>query len=122
MLWLEAPATWLGLLATAHSKAVFRAYFRVIRFKSVLVENDAEALATVAAYIDLNSVRAGMVKQPEDYRWSGYGEAVGGKQIANEGIKAVFDEGDWRNASKWYRRLLFGMGSQGAEDHGGKSK
>ena len=33
MLWLEAPATWLGLLATAYNKAVFRAYFRAIRSK-----------------------------------------------------------------------------------------
>ena len=97
-------------------------HFWADRFKSVLVENDAQALATVAAYIDLNSVRAGIVSQPEDYRWSGYGEAVGGKKVAREGIKAVFDESDWRNASKYYRRLLFGMGSQGATDHRGKQK
>lgn len=28
---------------------------------------------TMAAYID--PVRAGLVKDPKDYRWSGYGEA-----------------------------------------------
>ncbi len=32
----------------------------------------------IAAYIDLNPVRAGMVADPADYRWSGYGEAIGG--------------------------------------------
>ena len=47
------------------------------RFKSVLVE-DGEALRTMAAYIDLNPLRAGMVKDPKDYRWCGYGEAMGG--------------------------------------------
>jgi putative transposase len=29
-------------------------------------------------YLHLNPVRAGMVSDPADYRWSGYGEAVGG--------------------------------------------
>ena len=47
------------------------------RFKSVLVEN-GYAARTMAAYIDLNPVRAGMVTDPKDYRWCGYGEAVAG--------------------------------------------
>ena len=51
------------------------------RFKSVLVE-DGHAARVMAAYIDLNPVRAGMVEHPKDYRWSSYGEAVGGKQRA----------------------------------------
>ena len=46
-------------------------------FKSVIVE-DGVAAKTIAAYIDLNPVRAGIVKEPADYRWSGYGEAIGG--------------------------------------------
>ncbi|MCC5840644.1 MAG: transposase [Opitutales bacterium] len=49
------------------------------RFHSVLVEDTAAALRAVGAYIDLNAVRAGIVKDPKDYRWSGYGEAAGGK-------------------------------------------
>jgi REP element-mobilizing transposase RayT len=51
-------------------------------FKSVIVE-DGVAARTVAAYIDLNPVRAGMVKDPADYRWSSYGEAVGGGPRGN---------------------------------------
>ncbi len=47
------------------------------RFKSVIVE-DGVAAKTISAYIDLNPVRAGMVKDPADYRWSSYGEAIGG--------------------------------------------
>ena len=34
------------------------------------------AAKTISAYIDLNPVRAGMVKDPADYRWSSYGEAT----------------------------------------------
>jgi hypothetical protein len=52
------------------------------RFKSVIVE-DGIAAKTMAAYIDLNPVRAGMVKNPEEYRWSSYGEAIGGGAKGN---------------------------------------
>lgn len=54
------------------------------RFKSVIVE-DGMAAKTMAAYIDLNPVRAGIVKNPEDYRWSSYGEAIGGGVRGNGG-------------------------------------
>jgi hypothetical protein len=46
------------------------------RYKSVIVES-GEAARTMAAYIDLNPVRAGMVSDPAEYRWSSYGEAIG---------------------------------------------
>jgi putative transposase len=52
------------------------------RFKSVIVE-DGVASKTMAAYIDLNPVRAGMVENPEEYRWSSYGEAIGGGAKGN---------------------------------------
>ncbi len=50
------------------------------RFKSVLVEANPETLMKVAAYIDLNVVRAGMVTDPKDYRWCGYAEALGARK------------------------------------------
>ena len=52
------------------------------RFKSVIVE-DGVAARTMAAYIDLNPVRAGFVKDPAEYRWSSYGEAIGGGAKGN---------------------------------------
>jgi len=91
------------------------------RFKSVIVESGTAA-RTIAAYIDLNPVRAGMVEDPADYRWSSYGEAVGGGPRGNgkkarEGlVRAItsdkhtaetgFDAGGWKEASRRYRRLL----------------
>lgn len=59
------------------------------RFKSVLVEGAGEALVTMAAYIDLNPVRAGLVEDPKDYRWSGYGEAVAGQRKAKLGVQTL---------------------------------
>ena len=61
------------------------------RFKSMLVE-EGKAARVVAGYIDLNPVRAGIVKNPADYRWSGWGEAVAGKRKAREGIRQVMLE------------------------------
>ena len=79
------------------------------RFKSVLVEGDAWALKTVAAYIDLNAVRAGLVSDPKDYRFCGYAEAVSGSKSARQGLRIV--DGDLAG----YRQTLYGSGS-GAKD------
>jgi len=87
------------------------------RFKSVLVENSPWALRTVAAYIDLNPVRAGLVSDPKDYRFSGYGEALANRGSAREGISA-FVEG--RDPLKSYRLILFGKGVMGTS-RGGKT-
>ena len=61
------------------------------RFKSVLVE-DGHSAKLVAAYIDLNPVRAGLVAGPELYRWCGWAQAVAGCGIARKGIHAVVFE------------------------------
>ena len=58
------------------------------RFKSELVES-GYAAQTVAAYIDLNPLRAGMVDDPKDYRWCGYAEALAGKKEAQLGLLSV---------------------------------
>ena len=64
------------------------------RFRSVLVE-DGVAARTMAAYIDLNPVRAGMVKDPADYRWSSYGEAAAGVKKARAGLVRALRVRDW---------------------------
>ena len=68
-----------------------RGYLWEERFKSVLVE-DGHATCVVAAYIDLNPVRAGIVAAPGDYRRSGFGEAVAGNGKAREGLRQVMLE------------------------------
>jgi len=91
-------------------------------FKSLLVES-GHAARTVGAYIDLNPVRAGIVEDPEDYRWSGYAEAVAGDRRAREGVRLLvfaraarqFGEtlgakeasGGWREIAAEYRKCLY---------------
>lgn len=86
------------------------------RFKSVLVEGKGEALRTMAAYIDLNPVRAGLVKDPKDYRWCGYAEALGGSRRAQRGLcKAIGKPVDgWQTAgaAEAYRCILFDEGRE----------
>jgi len=75
------------------------------RFKSVLVEGDRWALRTVAAYIDLNAVRAGLVRDPRDYRFCGYGEALGGGRAARAGLGIIDRD------MAGYRQTLYGYGA-----------
>jgi hypothetical protein len=92
------------------------------RFKSVLVEGKGNPLQTMAAYIDLNPVRAGLVDDPKDYRFCGYAEAVahsaGSGQAAREGLRRIWaayaDGGLRKNVSKpvalrMHRELIFGQ-------------
>ena len=105
------------------------------RFRSVIVQ-DGLAARTMAAYIDLNPVRAGIVDDPADYRWSSYGEAVGGgrgSSLARRGlVRALyaFDSRKGKEATsrawsqggmgKEYRRILIaeGVEQSGQDVHG----
>jgi len=92
------------------------------RYKSVLVEGKQNALAAVAAYIDLNAVRAGIVADPKDYRYCGYGEAVGGGKEARDGLGFIMatlgQASDWRRASAEYRKFLYQKGEKTQKRHG----
>ncbi|MCC5839339.1 MAG: transposase [Opitutales bacterium] len=84
------------------------------RFRSVLVENTRAAVRMVAAYIDLNPVRAGVVDDPKDYRFSGYGAAMGSGEWKTYGLWARIR--DQRSDSvvtvaARYREFLFVSGS-----------
>ncbi|YCM45256.1 transposase [Verrucomicrobiaceae bacterium 227] len=100
------------------------------RFRSVIVE-DGLAARTMAAYIDLNPVRAGICEDPADYRWSSYGEAVGGgrgAKMAQEGlVRALYSFGSrevagrsWSQGGvgKEYRKMLISAGMEQGEERG----
>ena len=85
------------------------------RFRSVIVEDSPAALSAVSAYIDLNPVRAKMVADPKDYKWSGYGAALSGDGAAMRGIARVFRpdataEDFTATALALYREILYAKG------------
>jgi REP element-mobilizing transposase RayT len=102
------------------------------RFKSVLVENpciagcNANALVTMATYIELNPVRAGICEDPKDYRYCGYSEAVSARgekqERARAGIAWIMAPGvegqDWRTVARLYRKQIFGTILQEIEHEG----
>ena len=92
------------------------------RFTSVVVEGSWGSLFKVAAYIDLNAVRAGMVAEPQDYRWCGYAEALGGDRRARKGLSAALADlksgVTWREVAPRYRKILFGIGEATGERAG----
>ncbi len=85
------------------------------RFKSVLIEAKSGVMKTMAAYIDLNAVRAGIVEDPKDYRFCGYAEAVAGDKCARRGISGLIEGASahgWGWTQNSYRQTLFGKGSR----------
>ncbi|MGL5018276.1 MAG: transposase, partial [Luteolibacter sp.] len=93
-------------------------------FKSVIVQ-DGLASKTMAAYIDLNPVRAGMASDPAEYRWSSYGEAMGatgssGAKAKAGLVRAIMAGKGWdADARHWagrvsreYRMLLLEEGEE----------
>ncbi len=108
------------------------------RFTSVIVEGEGEALLATCAYVDLNPVRAKLVSDPKDYRWSGYGEAVGGLAKARTGLaRAAWEEASgrqtkdelawkfsqqatasWKAVQAPYRLILYAVGQVTKVKHG----
>jgi REP element-mobilizing transposase RayT len=98
------------------------------RFKSVLVESAGAVLGAMAAYIDLNSVRAGLEADPMHYRWCGYAQALAGLVQAQEGICEIM-AGAQRlapgslglgQALRHYRMYVFQKGQQRGVDEQGR--
>jgi REP element-mobilizing transposase RayT len=91
-----------------------RGFFWGDRFKSVIVEK-GETLINCLAYIDLNPVRAGIVKKPEGYRWSsiGYHAQTDNKNnflSLDFGLKE-FGELDESERFRRYRRFVYQTGA-----------
>jgi REP element-mobilizing transposase RayT len=97
------------------------------RFHSVIVQSGLTS-RTMSAYIDLNPMRAGICNDPADYRWSSYGEAVGGGRGATKAQSGLVralrgHEGHVGTSRAWaqggiskeYRKLLLTDGSEQTE-------
>jgi hypothetical protein len=91
-----------------------RGYFWGDRFKSMIVE-DGRTLVNLLAYVDLNPIRAGIVKRPEEYKWCSLGYHV---QTRNKGDLLSVDFGmkEWNEHSpkeivRKYREFVYETGA-----------
>jgi REP element-mobilizing transposase RayT len=98
------------------------------RYGSVLVDRWGPALATVACYVDLNSVRANLATDPKDYRWCGYAEAMAGDPEALAGLRIVVaalqgkavEEVNLDEVLPAYRVWLYTKGEERGTDENGQ--
>ena len=74
------------------------------RYKSEVVENDSYFL-TVVRYIHQNPVKAGMVEDLSDYRWSSYEEYVGEPIICDIDFGLNYFSTNRANAIKLFREF-----------------
>ena len=94
-----------------------RGYFWGERFKSVIVQ-DGRTLVNLLAYVDLNPIRAGIVRRPEEYRWCSLGYHL---QTGNAGdlLSLEFGLSDWgdlepKEAVRKYREFIYETGAENA--------
>lgn len=88
------------------------------RFHSTAVQAHRRSLLSVAAYIDLNPLRAGLCEDPKNYRFTGYSAALGGDAFALKGLRRIFElcgiskkVESSRGILSAYRVLLYGKAS-----------
>ncbi|MGV6817209.1 MAG: REP-associated tyrosine transposase [Thiotrichales bacterium] len=83
------------------------------RYKAILVDADAYLLE-LARYVVLNPVRAGMVNDTEDWRWSSYlemvGETAAPEWLATDGLLAHFGADRRRAIAKYKDFVRAGIG------------
>lgn len=100
------------------------------RYRSILVQ-EGRALQEIAAYIDLNPVRAGLVRDPKDYRWSGFGGSLQGDAEAQAGLRWIAEHPSADGLAPaavaatpigevlaWYRRRLYTRGEEERNQEG----
>ncbi len=73
------------------------------RFKGILIDKE-EAQLACSAYIDLNPLRAAVVEQPENYRWSGLGLRVRNPKYADQLLSNCYE------SFSWYREFVYVCG------------
>ncbi|MCC5808069.1 MAG: transposase [Opitutales bacterium] len=87
------------------------------RFGSVLVQDTPWLVGLLAAYIDLNAVRAGLADLPENYRWCGYTEALAGNETLRGALAGCFPAVKGADeALARYRLLMLGKGAAAKGD------
>ena len=100
-----------------------KGFFWSERFKSVIVDN-GETLINCLAYIDLNPIRAGIAKKPEEYRWCslGYHAQTNNREgflSTDFGLREFSLKGEKMRLAH-YRRFVYEKGGliPGIEDQG----
>lgn len=96
------------------------------RFKSVILQNE-QALLACMVYVELNSVRAGIVERPEEYRYSGLHHMLTGGRASmwlnHHSLASALSFYDTKSSSKnLYKRYIEIVYNEGMIEKPGKAK
>jgi putative transposase len=94
-----------------------RGHFWGERFKATVLDGPGTALGAVV-YAELNPVRAGLARRPEDYRHSSCFLRSAGESGDFLPLSELTGLADPREARRYYRRVLYWSGAVGGR-HGG---
>ncbi|HBA84506.1 MAG TPA: transposase [Verrucomicrobia bacterium] len=79
------------------------------RYHATMIEN-GEHLRRCMRYIDLNMVRAGVVKHPRDWDWTGWGELMGERKrnrlVDMDLVLDLFAEKEVSSFRSWYAQCI----------------
>jgi putative transposase len=101
----------INLSYTQHFKNKYKytGHFWQDRFKSIIVSKD-EYLLACGSYVELNPVRARMVKLPKEYCWSSYGANAYGKKDGLVDEHIIYENlSSDENIRKEYRKFVQDM-------------
>jgi hypothetical protein len=80
------------------------------RFGSTITEDSPHVTMAMAAYVDLNPVRASLVGDPKDYPHCGYAAALAGNERCREGLMRLVQMDSWEEALRTYQTFLMEKG------------
>src|SRR3972149_3872162 len=102
----------INLSYAQHYKRKYKhiGHFWQDRYKSIIISKDDYLLAC-GSYVELNPVRAGIVKDPRDYKWSSYNAYAYGKgdSLVDEHLIYKDLSKDETQRRKKYREFVKGM-------------
>lgn len=115
----DSLSTTIGLFQNAYARWVNNRYDHKghvfeSRFCSIPVDSERYFL-TLARYIHLNSVKAGIVERPEDYRWSDYSALIAGKKdrlVTREFLLGHFAEDEQKQVQLYRTFVEDGLGKR----------
>jgi REP element-mobilizing transposase RayT len=90
------------------------------RFRGVRVSKAGDAELVTAAYIDLNPIRADLVRAPEAYRWSSLGLAARSPARARRLVTPLVRPALRERAAAWYRQFVYVAGAVAAPRRRGR--
>jgi putative transposase len=91
------------------TKYKYSGHFWQDRFKSIIISKD-EYLLACGSYVELNPVRAGMVKETKEYKWSSYKANAYGKKDDLVDAHIIYENlSSDENVRKEYRKFVQDM-------------